>query len=194
MNLEPGSPFAANRAFVYHGAMMYSINRMAFAWMCVTLLAWAASASAADEQATGGRVPTVTRLVKMFTEQETALASAIRAGDSSAVERLLTDDFEMRMGAMPANPVPRSEWLSEMMRTRKPGDDVSGMAVHDLNGAAIVSFVQGRGQTAIFVVDVWRAATNDWKLAIRYAAPAGSAAFATPGAGATTPPVIPKKY
>ena len=157
------------------------------------MFTWTACVSAADERPTGGRVPTVTRLVKLFTEQEAALASAIRAGDASTVERLLTDDFEMRTGAMPANPVPRDEWLSEMMRVRNPGDDATGMAVHDLNGAAIVSFAQGRGQSAIFVVDVWRAAGNDWKLAIRYAAPAESAALPIPGAGAA-PTVIPKKY
>jgi len=172
--------------------MKASIKR-AFLWICVATLTWTACVSAADERATGGRVPTVTRLVKLFTEQEAALATAIRAGDASAVERLLTDDFEMRTGATPANPVPRAEWLTAMMGARNPGDDVTGMAVHDLNGAAIVSFVQGRGQTAIFVVDVWRAADTDWKLAIRYAAPAGNAAVAIPGAGAT-PPVIPKKY
>jgi hypothetical protein len=171
--------------------MKASIKR-AFAWICVAMLTWTACASAADERATGGRVPTVTRLVKLFTEQEAVLAAAVRAGDVSAVERLLTDDFEMRTGATPANPVPRAEWLSATMRARNPGDDVTGMAVHDLNGAAIVSFVQGRGQTAIFVVDVWRAAANDWQLAIRYAAPAGSAAFAIPGTG--TAPAIPKKY
>jgi hypothetical protein len=171
--------------------MKASIKR-AFAWICVAMLTWTACASAADERATGGRVPTVTRLVKLFTEQVAVLAAAVRAGDVSAVERLLTDDFEMRTGATPANPVPRAEWLGATMRARNPGDDVTGIAVHDLNGVAIVSFVQGRGQTAIFIVDVWRAAANDWKLAIRYAAPAGSAAFAIPGAG--TAPVIPKKY
>ena len=161
--------------------------------MCVATLAWTASLSAADQPRTGGRVPTVTRLVKLFTEQEAALASAIRAGDASTAGRLLTDDFEMRTGATPANPVPRAEWLSEMMRVRNPGDEASGMAVHDVNGAAIVSFVQGRGQTAIFIVDVWRAAAaNDWKLAIRYAAPAGSTAVTIPGTGAAA--VIPKKY
>ena len=157
------------------------------------MLAWTAAVSAADEPPTGGRVPTVTRLVKIFVEQEAALASAIRAGDASMAGRLLTDDFEMRTGAAPANPVPRAEWLSEMVRVRNPGDEATGMAVHDVNGAAIVSFVQGRGQTAIFIVDVWRAAAaNDWKLAIRYAAPAASAAATIPGAGAAA--VIPKKY
>jgi hypothetical protein len=173
--------------------MKVSINRAAFAWMCVAMLAWTAHVSAADERPTGGRVPTVTRLVKLFTEQEAALASAIRAGDASTVGRFLTDDFEMRMGGMAANPVPRTEWLSEMMRVRNPGDGAAGMAVHDVNGAAIVSFVQGRGQAAIFVVDVWRMAGADWKLAIRYASPAESAAVVIPGGGAA-PAVIPKKY
>src|SRR5882757_8394634 len=153
--------------------MKASIKR-AFTCMCVATLAWTASVLAADEQTTRGRVPTVTRLVKVFTEQEGALAFAVRAGDASTVGRLLADDFEMRTGAMPANPVPRAEWLSEMMRERNSGDDLTGMAVHDLNGAAIVSFVQGRGPAAIFVVDVWRMAGADWKLAIRYAAPAES--------------------
>src|SRR5439155_8355537 len=143
--------------------MKSPINRTLLAWMCVPMLAWTASVSAANEPPTGGRVPTVTRLVKLFTEQEAALASAIRAGDASTAGHLLTDDFEMRTGAAPANPIPRAEWLSAMTRVRNPGDDVSGMAVHDVNGAAIVSFVQGRGQTAIFIVDVWRAtAGNDW--------------------------------
>jgi hypothetical protein len=173
--------------------MKSPINRRLLGWVCVAMLAWTASVSAADERAISGRVPTVTRLVKLFTEQEAALASAIRAGDASTAGHLLTDDFEMRTGATPANPIPRAEWLGAMMRVRNPGDDISGMAVHDVHGAAIVSFVQGSGQSAIFVVDVWRAvATNDWKLAIRYAAPAGSAAFTIPGASAAAS--IPKKY
>ena len=180
--------------FVYHDAMIRAFNRYVLPWMCMTLFALSVSAAAADNPATGGRVPTVTRLVKLFNEREAALASAIRAGDASAVERLLTDDFEMRTGATPANPVPRAEWLTEMMRVRDPGDEATGMAVHEVNGAAIVSFVQGGGgPTAIFVVDVWRAAGNDWKLAIRYAAPAGNPTFAIPG-GAAAPAVIPKKY
>ena len=150
-------------------------------------------AFAADEQPTGGRVPTVTRLVKLFTERETALAEAVRSGDEKRTQAFLTDDFEMRIGSATANPIPRADWLSEMMRTRNPGEAATGMAVHDVNGIAIVSFSQGRGPDAIFVVDVWRAAGTDWRLAIRYAAPAGVAAFQIPGAGAP-PAEIPKKY
>jgi hypothetical protein len=150
-------------------------------------------AQAADSPPTGGRVPTVTRLVKLFSDRETALAEAIRAGDRNRTQELLTDDFEMRIGAASANPIPRAEWLSDMMRTRNPGESAAAMAVHDLSGSAIVSFTQGRGANAVFVVDVWRTAGSDWKLAVRYAAPAGSATFSIPGAGAM-PPEIPKKY
>jgi len=166
--------------------------------IAVIVVAFAAIAStsatpAADERPSGGRVPTVTRLVKLFSEREAALADAVRAGDEKRTQDLLADDFEMRIGSAPANPIPRIEWIGDMMRTRNPGEAVTDMAVHDLNGTAIVSFSQGRGPGAILVVDVWRAAGNDWRLAIRYAAPTGSAAFRIPGAGAL-PPEIPKKY
>jgi hypothetical protein len=158
------------------------------------LVALMAATQAADERPTGGRVPTVTRLVKLFTEREAALADAVRAGDAERAQQLLTNDFEMRTGAASGSPIPRSDWLAEMIRSRDPGEAASGMAVHDLDGTAIVSFTQGGGPNAVFVVDVWRPVTNnDWQLAIRYAAPAGTAAFPIPGAGAAAP-VIPKKY
>ena len=165
-----------------------------FSRFAIALLLVAATAAfAADEPPTGGRVPTVTRLVKLFMDREAALADAIRAGDEKRTQEFLTDDFEMRTGTAPANPIPRADWLSEMIRTRNPGEAATGMAVHDLNGTAIVSFSQGRGLNAVFVVDVWRTAGNDWRLAIRYAAPAGSAAFQIPGAGAPSGD-LPKKY
>ena len=157
------------------------------------LIAFVSMTQAADERPTGGRVPTVTRLVKLFTEREAALADAIRAGDAERTQQLLTNDFEMRTGAASGSPIPRVDWLAEMMRSRNPGEGVSGMAVHDLNGAAIVSFTQGGGSNAVFVVDVWQPVANDWRLAIRYAAPAGTTAFPIPGAGAAAP-TIPKKY
>jgi hypothetical protein len=57
-----------------------------------------------------------------------------------------------------------------------------------------VSFVQGDdAKRAVFVVDIWRQSGPDWKLAIRYAAPAGTQDFPIPGAGAPSTQ-IPKKY
>ena len=166
---------------------------LAAALAAFVVVASASPVTAADERPTGGRIPTVTRLVKLFSERETALADAVRAGDEKRTQDFLTDDFEMRTGAASASPIPRAEWISDMIRTRNPGEAANGMAVHDVNGAAIVSFTQGRGPNAVFVVDIWRPADNDWRLAIRYAAPAGTTAFSIPGAGAA-PPEIPKKY
>jgi len=149
-------------------------------------------ASAAD--VAPARIPTVTRLVKLFLDREEALSAAMRAADTASLERTLTDDFELRTGALAANPVPRADFIAEVMRSRPASGAAGRMAVHDLDAVAIVSFVQGDdARTAVFVVDVWRRQGADWKLAIRYASPAGTAAFTIPGAGAA-PPEIPKKY
>jgi hypothetical protein len=149
--------------------------------------------SVADEQATRGRVPTVTRLVKLFLEKEASLGAAVRNADATALGALLTDDFELRTGARAASPIPRADWMRELLRTRDPGGDISRMAVHDLGAIAIASFTQDAAGGSVFVVDVWRGQGADWKLAVRYASPAGSPAFAIPGAGASEPE-IPKKY
>ena len=148
---------------------------------------------AADEQATGGRVPTVTRLVKLFLEKEASLGAAIRNADTAALGGLLTDDFELRTGARAASPIPRADWMRELLRTRDPGGDISRMAVHDFGAVAIASFTQGAAGGSVFVVDVWRGQGTEWKLAVRYASPAGSPAFAIPG-GSASEPDIPKKY
>src|SRR6266567_8106449 len=144
---------------------------------------------AADEPPTGGRVPTVTRLVKLFLEKEASLATAVRNGDANALGSLLTDDFELRTGARAASPIPRADWVRELLRTRDPGGDIGRMAVHDFGTIAIASFTQGAPGGPVFVVDVWRGQATDWKLAVRYAGPAGSPAFAIPGAGASEPEI-----
>src|SRR5260370_41945888 len=148
---------------------------------------------AADEQPTGGRVPTVTRLVKLFLEKEASLGAAVRNADPTALGGLLTDDFELRTGARAASPIPRADWMRELLRTRDPGGDISRMAVHDFGAIAIASFTQGAAGGPVFVVDVWRGQGADWKLAVRYASPAGSPSFAIPG-GSASEPEIPKKY
>ena len=159
----------------------------------LALSAAVAPAIAADEPA-GGRVTTVTRLVKLFLDREAALSAAMHAGDTASLERALTDDFELRSGARAASPVPRADFLNDVVRNRPTGDVPDRMAVHDLGNVAIVSFVQGDdAKRAVFVVDVWRQSGPDWKLAIRYAAPAGTQDFAIPGAAAPSTE-IPKKY
>src|SRR5207253_1738100 len=148
---------------------------------------------AADEQPTGGRVATVTRLVKLFLEKEASLGAAVRNADATALGSLLTDDFELRAGARAASPIPRADWMRELLRTRDPGGEITRMAVHDFGSIVIASFTQDAARGQAFVVDVWRGQGIDWKLAVRYASPAGSPAFAIPG-GSASEPEIPKKY
>jgi hypothetical protein len=150
-------------------------------------------ALAADERPASGSVPTVTRLVKLYLDREAALGDAIRSGDGSALANLLTDDFELRAGARAAAPVPRADWMQEVLRTREAGDSIDRMAVHDYGTVAVVSFTMNANAGPIFVVDVWRAEGPQPKLAVRYASPAGTSKFAIPGAGASEPE-IPKKY
>ena len=164
--------------------------RIAIALTAVLIAIISTSTPAADAPT---RVPTVTRSVKLFQERETALAEAIRAGDKSALAKLLSEDFELRAGARAGRPVPRDDYVSDVMRSRDGGGDIAAMAVHDLGETAIVSFTQGNRGGALFVVDVWRKGGGDWQLAIRYASPAGDARYAVPGAGAEAPE-IPKKY
>src|SRR5438445_431981 len=86
------------------------------------------------------RIQTGTRLVKVYLEKETALATAVRNADADALGALLTDDFELRVGARAARPIARADWMRELLRRRDPGGDISGMAVHDFGAAAIASF------------------------------------------------------
>ena len=159
---------------------------------CVVAIATATGTLAAD--VAPGRVPTVTRLVKLFLEREDTLAAAMSRGDSAALAQTLSDDFELRTGARAAAPIPRAEFIAAAERTRPPARPAGRMAVHELGSVAIVSFVQGEDtRSAIFIVDVWRQETGDWKLAVRYASPAGTSDFAIPGA-APAQPEIPKKY
>jgi len=171
------------------------LNSAAKAWIAVAttalLLGGLAPASQAGDSPT--RVPTITRSVKLFQERETALADAIRKADASALDKLLTEDFELRAGARAGRPVPRADYLHEVMRSRDAGGEIATMAVHDLGDVAVVSFTQGNRGGSLFVVDVWRKQGSDWQLAIRYASPAGTTTYAIPGAGADTSE-IPKKY
>jgi hypothetical protein len=139
------------------------------------------------------RIPTVTRLVKLFLDREAQLGDAVRAGDNASIERLLTGDFELRMGARAGQPVPRADFVRALVATRDPGGEISAMAVHDLGTTMVVSYAQGHRGGPLFIVDVWRNDGGDWKLAIRYTAPAGDARMPIPGAGAPEPE-IPKKY
>jgi hypothetical protein len=170
------------------------MRRMFRAGLFICAALGIAAPSIADEAPARSRVGTVTRLVKLFLDREAALATAIRSGDATSLGAMLADDFELRIGPRAANPIPRADWMREVLRTREPGGEAGRMAVHDLGTAAIVSFTQDGPSGPMFVVDVWRGQGGaEWKLAVRYASPVGASAFVIPGAGPEEKE-IPKKY
>ena len=141
---------------------------------------------------TRSRTVTVTRQVRRFLELETALHDAQRAGDVATLERLLADDYELRAGRRPGQPVARADWLAEIRRQPPPEVVLEQMAVHDRGDTAAVSFLarpEGGG-APLFVVDLWLRAGDDWKLQVRYATPVGRDAAVPGEAPAAT---LPKK-
>jgi hypothetical protein len=141
------------------------------------------SAGAAQADDAGqSRIPTVTRLVQVFLGFENKLVQAAQAKDASALQGMLTDDFELRAGPTPGVPTPREAWLHHMLTDKANSYDIAQMAVHDLVNTAVVSFL-GRRKAGgnLFIVDVWVNSAGGWKLSTRYAAPAGDLRSAIPG-------------
>jgi len=176
-----------------------AMNRLrTFALLFVAMLIACPLASFAADESRPTRIPTVTRLVKIFLDMENTLAAALQNGNAAAIDKLLLDDFELRVASMPANPTPRAEWIRFSLG--KPVSfHVEQMAVHDFGDVAIVNFLQTSAAPNardaakdVAIVDVWKRAGDSWKLAVRYAGPSGPRDFVIPGAGSEPP--IPKKY
>lgn len=127
------------------------------------------------------RVPTVTRLVQIFSTLENDLMTAVAKGDSTTFDKILSDDFELRSGAMPGTPTPRAGWLRHSRG--QIAAPIQQMAVHDHGTVAVVSYISKLGtRHDIFVVDVWRKSGDGWMLSTRYSSPAGDQHISIPGA------------
>jgi len=135
------------------------------------LIGNAGSAFAQDEAQP--RIPTVTRLVQQFSALEAALVNAVRTGDAATLERILTHDFEMRVGARPGAPIPRSDWIRRSLGAADASYGIEQMAVHAFGDVAVVSFLARRTpRRSLFITDVWVGAGSAARLAVRYAGPA----------------------
>ena len=174
---------------------MRTLTILSGAW-AVAVAACIASPAAAQPVQPPGRIPTVTRLVKIFYELETGLAANLAAHDAKAIDRTLDPDFELRTGAMPGTPVPRADWIRQAQSNRSEGS-IDQMAVHDFGSVAIVSFRQvpaaapsASATQRLFVVDCWKREGDGWKLATRYLSIAAAPASARPPSTGT----IDKRY
>jgi len=158
-------------------------------------LSAALSASAAAQTPTGGRGgPVPTRNVAIFTKLENALADAVQRHDAEAMSRILSDDFEIRSAPLPGVPTARDEAVHAWAQLPAPASAAIGqMAVHDYGELMVVSFVSKQGAQSFFVVDTWKHAGTDWKLAVRYAAPIVEGAAAVPGTVAPSAEALRKK-
>lgn len=165
----------------------------------VMMTACVTSLPAISAESNGIRIPSVTRWVYIFSRLEYKLSEAVKQRDSKTIDNLLDRHFEMRVGAMPGNPIPRATWIRQALAEPKLASSFEQMAVHAYAKLAIVSFlwtVKPQGQTGaprpIYVVDTWRQVQGDWKLAVRYAAPGGKSKITVP-AGTLVAPAFEKK-
>jgi ketosteroid isomerase-like protein len=156
---------------------------------------------AADDAA--GRVPTVTRLVKIFSMLENDWSDAVRQRNTAVVEKMVAPDFEMRTAAAPGVPIPRADWMRQSMIDPSFASHTEQMAAHDYGNVVVVSFLWNVDATAggdaaasvaarFFVVDTWMQDGGNWRIGARYVAPATSDAR-VPGLPRDISE-IPKKY
>src|SRR5690348_506098 len=71
----------------------------------------APASSAAPQRVQRTRAVTMTRFVKVFTDLEYDLIDALRLNDKTALDRLVSPEFEQRESAKPAEPLPRDDWV-----------------------------------------------------------------------------------
>ena len=169
------------------------MRRALFLTMLFAMSVFVTGTYAAASDGGMGRIPTVTRLVRMFSELEGNLIKAVEKQDAKAVAQLLSDDFEMRVGAMPGNPIPRAAWIRQSFAEPKSSSLLTQMAVHDFGKTAVVSFsrrikdANSDTERNIFIVDIWTQAAGEWKLSVRYAGPVEKDDSPLPGAAMTAP-------
>jgi hypothetical protein len=196
LQLTPRPPGEPRRPFAFKGNM----NSLKTLTAALVLGLAVALFPVTHAQDTTGRIPTVTRLVKIFLDREGELLDAMRGKDAAAVERQLADDFELRVGHRPGVPIPRADFVGHVRAETIAGYSIEQMAVHEIGTTAIVSFMlrpeAGRvreGLVPLFVVDTWTGGIDNYRLRVRYVAPGVGAKVRIPGAGAEQPQ-IPKKY
>lgn len=163
------------------------------------LLGTFGGALAAGQVAPNGRggAVTPTRNVLNFTKLENAWIEAVQRRDAEALGRLLADDFEIRSAAAPGVPTARADALRESLRVPVSRSSIDQMAVHEYGDLMVVSFLwtiaDGAAPHAFFVVDTWKRSGDEWKAAVRYAAPVGEGAPTVPGAVAPSAQSLRKK-
>ncbi len=162
-------------------------------------LACASAIAAGQADAPKRTVPTMTRNVLTFTNLENDWADAVARRDNAALDKLVSDRFELRSSAAPGVPVPRAESLKQSLSLAPFKSAVTQMAVHEYPDLMVVSFLWNIDANdaslakKVFVIDTWKRNGDGWQVAVRYAAPVDAAAR-VPGAAIAATQAIEKKY
>jgi predicted acyl esterase len=119
------------------------------------------------------RIVTPTRLQVLFSGLETEWLKAVQQRDPKALDRLLSEEFEVWTAAPPGDPIPRDEWQREAFSKKLESFAIRQIAVRSLSAEiAVASFAlaetSGKKQQSYFVVDVWNHAEGNWKCSDRY--------------------------
>lgn len=142
-------------------------------------------------------IPSVTRLVKLYSDAEMNLQETILQGNVEKIRQSIADNFEYRSGNNPGVPVPREEWIKTMLQHPEwMSRSITQVAAREIGDITILSFKwASKNKTSqssnheMFVVDVWRGGENNSLLLARYSATASS-----PDATFFNTPSIIKKY
>ena len=163
-------------------------------------LALLALAQTTAQAAPPRTVPTVTRTVQQFSMLENDWLDAVHNRDAAALNKIVSDDFELRSAGMPGRPTARAEWQQQAFAAPPMDSRIDQMAVHDFGELAVVSFMwqlsapkNSALPKQVFVVDTWKQMDGGWKVVTRYAATVDGASKAVPGADLAAP-AINKKY
>lgn len=134
-------------------------------------------------------VPTVTLLVKIFSELENSWNDAVQNKDLTTLNNIIAPGFELRRAALPGQPTPRAESIEQSLKDVPFSSSIGQMAAHEFSDVIIVSFmwtleVKKSSPIAqkIFVIDTWKKFDDKWQVVVRYASPVSEPSKNVPGA------------
>ena len=120
--------------------------------------------------------------MELFTRLERDWMRAVQEKDQTALETMLAPEFALRTSDNPEDMQPRAEWVQHVLTDRGVHSfGQRAMAIRAFMGVAVVSFVltervtvDGKNRSYdYFVIDLWEARHDKWKVCARYIAPAG---------------------
>jgi len=152
-------------------------------WGTLTLPAWP------QDQARVHGVTAKARLQVFFSELETQWLKAVQDKNQSALNRILSDDFQVWTSIPPGDPIPREVWLGQVFGRKLQSFQLRQLGVRPVSPeVAVVSFILTEtSQSAIpraenhFVVDIWTnsGAGDNWRCTDRYFSEVGGIPHST---------------